>query len=801
MLKNYFKSAIRNLLKRRAYAFINIAGLAVGITCCLLIALYVWEEWQFDAFHQQADQVYRVAATFQTTQEENELAISPSVLSALLREGFAEVEQATRFYTEQLVFEHENRRFMEDRMLFADTTFFDVFTFPLRQGNAETALEAPFSVVLTPAIALKYFGNDNPIGQTLSVDGQHTFSVTGVTEPLPSNSHIQFDVLISMSSWEPLGKGDLSNYFGQWMYTYVRLAPNVEAEQFQEQLVTFMEGQINQNLAQVGMKITLVLEPLPEIYLYSKRLGQVGDRTGDPNTLYVFTLIAVFILLIACINFMNLSTARSAERAKEVGVRKVVGADWRGLMGQFLTESIVLSLISGILALLFAELLMPSFEVLAGRGVDATVLTNGPVVAILLVTTILVGVLAGVYPALVLSRFRPVVVLKGAFRNTKHGTRLRKGLVIVQFGITAALIAGTFIVFTQLQYLREHDLGFSKDQKIIINLGADGISADRTKTMMQRLAQHGAVQGVTAASDVPFSGYSISVMQIERGDGIEQQSSINQFSIGEDFLDEFEMEIIAGRPFSEERGDTRLTGMIINEAAVPFLGYTSPDEVLGRSVTFGPGSETNGEIIGVVRDFNYVSLHENIEPLALRFAPDPYAYIVARLSTEHISRTLGELEQIWAELEPHGLFDYSFFDESFAELYQADQQFGRLFGVFATLAILIACLGLFGLAAFTIQQRTKEIGVRKVLGATVSSIVMLLSKDFVRLVVVAMAVATPIAYFGLEQWLNTFAFRVDIGWLSFVLAGILSLTIALGTISYQAIRAATANPIDALRYE
>lgn len=799
MFRNYLKSALRNVLKRKAFAFINITGLAVGITCCLLISLFVWEEWNYDTFHADVDSIYRVAATFETTQGSNDLALSPSPLAVIVPETIAEVERATRFQTTEVVVAIDNERFLEEEVVFADTAFFQVLSFPLTQGNAEAALEAPFSVVLAPALAEKYFGTANPMGQTLQVEGQHTFTVTGILEPLPSNSHIQFDMILSMASWEPMGRVALTGWFDEWMYTYVRLTPEADVSRFEEQLIALIDERVNEPIKAAGIHVGLALEPIRDIYLHSKRLGQVGNRLGSENTLYVFTLIAIFILGIACINFMNLSTARSAERAKEVGVRKVVGAQEHGLVAQFLLESIVLAMIAGSLAMILAEVLLPSFEVLAGRSLTAHVLTNAPVVALLVGTTIVVGVLAGVYPAFVLARFQPVRVLKGAFRNSKQGRRLRQGLVILQFGLTVALIAGTLIVFSQLEYMREFDLGFSQDQQIIVNLGAEGLSQERTEMLVQRLEQHAAVRGVTASDQVPFSGYSIGVLQVERQDGIEQQTSLNYISVDEDFLEQYEINMVAGRAFSEERGDTRWGAVLINEAAVAYLGFTSPVEAVGRSVDYN--NESTGQIIGVVSDFNYVTLHQQIEPLGLHFKADPYGYITASVATGSMRQTLGELENIWREVLPDRVFDYQFMDTVFGEMYEADQRFGRVFGIFATLAIFIACLGLFGLATFTIQQRSKEIGVRKVLGASVSGIVVLLSKEFTRLVLVALVLAIPVAYIGLDQWLGTFAYRIDIGWLSFVLAGVLAVGIALATISYQAIRAATANPIDALRYE
>ncbi|MEM1095958.1 MAG: ABC transporter permease [Bacteroidota bacterium] len=805
MLKNYVTTAWRNLRKRAGFAAINVLGLAVGLACCLLIGLYIVDELSFDRFHEHGERIYRMKYTWSNLDETpspDHFAVWGSAAPGpLLKAEFPEVEQVVRFSGQhRLLLRYEERTFQEENYLYADSTFFEVFSFPLLRGNPDHALAGVNSIILTESAAQRYFGEADPMGQTMLAYNEVDLTVTGIMADVPSQSHIQFDMVISMRTFED----DAPDYmFESWGYvdffTYVLLRPDADVEAFQAQMPAFVDRHYGEALRSQSppQNVHLRFEPMYEAYLAPTRGRKMGPQ-GNANNLYIFGCIGLFVLLIAGINFTNLSTARAVERAREVGVRKVVGAYRPALIRQFLAEAALLALTGMALALVIAEVSLPAFQSLTGKAIQGSILLDPSIVGIMLIITLVVGGMAGAYPALVLSAYRPVEVLKGAFQTSSKGQRLRQGLVVVQFAISIGLIAATLVVFQQLGYLQSQPLGFQAEQQIVLDFGADNLVQDQRIAILDRFEAHPNVVAASATRSVP-GGYNPGAgTDVEVPSGAMENLGSNLYEVDFGFMEQLGLELAAGRFFTPALASDSTQALMVNESAARFFGYPTPADLVGKRFSqWG----RDGEIIGVVKDFNFHSLHNDVYPLSFRIAPDNTGLFLLTVKAQDIPGTLADLDQIWREVAPHRPFLYDFLDDSFAALYASEQQFGRLFGLFAGLAIFIACLGLFGLATFTAQQRTKEVGVRKVLGATVPELIRLLSVDFLKLVGIAFAVAAPLAYFGMREWLSGFAYQTSLGVGVFVLAGGLALLIALGTVAYQAIRAATVNPVEALRYE
>jgi putative ABC transport system permease protein len=796
MLRNYFKLAFRNLLRRKVYSAINILGLSIGMTCCMLIFLYVNHELSYDKFHTKADRIYRLVTDIKTPTETIRASVTSAPMGSYLKKDFPEVEQVVRIDYLSVLLQNEAHQFQEDHVLFADASFFNVFDFSLLRGNASTALTDAFSIVLTEDAAKKYFGEQDPIGQTMRLEGAFDLTVTGVVSNVPSNSQIQFDILISMSTFlekiDP-ARQEQWEHFG--FYTFLLLAEHGHPETLAAKFPAFMEQHIGQR-KENSMYYSLFLEPLSRVYLYTDREGPV---MGSLSNIYFFSIIAGFILLIACINFMNLATARATERAKEVGIRKVIGALKRQLTVQFLSESILLSLLAFVLASIFAESLLPVFNQLSGKTIAESIVYENNYLLLFFILALGVGILAGIYPAFVLSGFQPVTVLKGRLIGSGRGLLLRKGLVVVQFAISIMLIAGTAIVYTQLNYMRSRELGFNKEQMLVIKFTTrDDKERQQIAAIKNSLKSHPQVLSVSASSSTPSQNNSRAYTNIENPDGEMQVSNIDLYSVDFDFLHQYQIQVVAGRAFSRDFPTDSTQALIINEAAAADYGYASPEDAVGKRFSQW-GRE--GQIIGVIKDFHTRSLQQQITPLTMRIARSDFKLISLHIEGNDIPKTLAALEQQWQALVPHRPFDYFFLDEAFDHQYRNETRFGKLVICFAGLAIFIACLGLFGLVTFAARQRTKEIGIRKVLGATVGNVVTLLSKDFLKLVVIAFLVAIPIAWYALNGWLDNFAYRTDVGVGVFLLTGLTAVLIALATVSWQSIRAALANPADSLKNE
>lgn len=783
-------------MKNKGYSLINIGGLAIGLACFLLIAIFISNELSFDNYHEKKDHIYRVAHHGSTdTWIWGNAPIGPA-----LKSDFPEVIEKVQFSgIDAILLEYKNRSYQENECFYMDPSAFDVFSWPLIAGNPKTALEAPYSIVLTETTAKKYFGNENPMGKTLdgiggrAADG--TYTVTGIMKDIPENSHLTFDVLMSMSSFYQTRP----EIFEEWgyvdFYTYLLVSENFNQKVFESKIPDFLDKHIDPEIRK-EYYYNFSLEPLNRIYLHSTADRQPGE-TGSLSNIYIFSIIGLFILVIASINFMNLATARSMERAKEVGVRKVIGAERKGLIYQFLGESLILVFIASIIGIAVAFVGLPSLGNLTNRVYEFNSILTAPILLLYFGVTLITGLLSGSYPAVILSGFKPVSVLKGSFRASPQGTNLRKGLVIFQFSLSIAMIASTIVVYYQLGYILSKDMGFDKEQQVILDFNWDGTVLGNSETIRNELLSLSDVSSVSLSRTVPSSHFPAAGTDIETPEGKMENFSPYIYEVDNNFIQHYKIDVVAGRPFSPDFPTDSISSLVINEAAVKMFGYSDPEHIIGKKFQQW-GRE--GTIVGVVKDFNYMSLHQNVAPLTLRQVP--YGrYFSVRILSDNYQGTLAAIENKWKELVPHRPFLYSFLDEAFNKQYLADIRFRRLFTVFSCLAIFIACLGLFGLATYSAMLRTKEIGIRKVLGADLGTIVALLSRDFIKLVGVAILIAVPFSWYAMNQWLNKYAYKIDVEWWVFVLSGIIALSIAVFTISFQAIKSASRSPIKALRTE
>lgn len=811
MFKNYFKIAWRTLRKHKGYTVINIIGLTMGLACFLMIGLYVQDELSYDKYHKNFDNIYRVVHGYAEDVSAKDAANlkqhdyryqvwGNAPVGAAIKSDFPEVKEVVQFSGRSTVLlRHEEKAFQEENVFFADSNALSVFSWPLIAGNPKTALVDPYSAVLTEKTAKKFFGNENPIGKTLqggSTGGRASegvYKVTGVLKDIPSNSHFTFDALMSMSSF----KKSWAEVFDQWgyvdFYTYFLAEPQADVKSLTAKVPSFLA----KHNAAIGGRYTIAFESLNDAYLHSSADRQPGTTGSLPN-MYLFTVIGLFILCIACVNFMNLTTARSMERAKEVGVRKVAGANKKELIAQFFTESLLLVFVSAVIALVLVILLLPTMQVFTGKNFQISSIINTNTIVIYVSAVLITGLIAGIYPAIILSNFKPITVLKGAFTTSSKGVNLRRGLVILQFSLSISLIVGTVVVFRQLNFMQNKSLGFNKDQMLLLDFNYDNKVAMKTEEIKQSFLQVPGVTSVAASRSVPGTYFPNGGTRIQSLNGGSIEEAPGLFEVDVDFIKHFGLQMAAGRPYSRDFPADTAKSLVINEAAAKLFGYPDPEKIIGKHFEQW-GRE--GEVIGVVKDFNYMSLHKKIEPLALRLEPTSSRYFTIKIKSENIPVTLDKLKELWSGIAPQRPFLYSFLDDSFNRQYEADVKFRGLFSFFSGFAILIACLGLLGLATYTAQQRTKEIGVRKVLGASVSSIVQLLSLDFLKLVCVAIIIATPMAWWAMNKWLQDFAFRIEIKWWMFVLAGLVALIVAFVTISFQAIKAATINPVKSLRSE
>lgn len=785
MLKNYLKVILRNIRKHKGYSFINITGLAIGMACCLLISIWVLDELSYDRFHTNAPQLYRVEEDQQYSGRVFHVSVTPHPLAPALIEEIPEIVDATRLvWSGGLLFRYGEKAFFEYSVRAADPSFFQMFTFPLIKGDKNRVLESAYSLVINEDIAEKYFGREDPLGKVITINNTHEFTVDGVIKNVPHNSILQFEVLVPYAFLEKIGRTNLefgSNSIG----TYVQLSPNATMDQVNAKISGFIKAKVPDSATE------LVLKPFTRIHLHSY-WGYEKDA-GAIQYVYMFSIIALFVLLIACINFMNLSTARSSNRAKEVGMRKVVGALKSHLIRQFYGESVVFAFIALILAVIIVTALLPVFSQFADKDLSWNV---GGIVTILIgltAITFFTGLVAGSYPALFLSAFQPVKVLRGTLKSGAASSWFRKILVVVQFSLSILLVIGTVVVYKQLTYMKNKRLGWDKEHLVYIPLRDDVRKV--YDTLKTELVKDPLVLNVTASSQLPSNMGSNSSNFNWEGKDPNFTTLIGDNSVDFDFIETLKIEMKEGRSFSKEYSSDASSGFIINEEVAKLMGRES---VVGESCMFF-GRE--GTIIGVTKNWHYQPVRREIEPLALFIEPEWNRVMLIRIPTGDVSESIKSIENVWKRVIPTYPFEYYFLDENFDQMYRAEESIGTLLKYFAVLAVFVACLGLFGLASFTSEQRTKEIGIRKVLGAKVSNITMLLCREFFLLVLVSNVIAWPVAYFLMKTWLQKYAYRTSLSVFIFMAAIGIALLVAFLSVSFQAIRAATANPVDSLRYE
>jgi putative ABC transport system permease protein len=784
MFKNYLKIAVRNAQKQKAYSLINIFGLAIGLACCILMVLYVQDELCFDRFHENGDRIVRIGYEG----EFGRTARTPHILAPALLQSYPEVENAVRIKAlERPVVSHGDEKFYEDRFYYADPSIFAIFTFPFIAGDPQNALSSPDALVLTQETAQRYFGDRNPLGETLEVVGLGLFNITGVVENVPRNSHFRFDFLTSYRTLELQDSRGFNTWDNFVTSTYVLLAEQTDLRKFEASLLPLVE---RHQIAEGNKNESFLVHRLKDLHLHATLNGELGPG-GSVANLTIFTALAIFVLLIACMNYMNLATARATRRAREVGIRKVLGSIHRQLIIQFLGESLLLSLLGLAVALLLVEIALPTFNALAQKELSL-VGSPGWLAALLCGIVLATGFVAGSYPAFVLSRFQPVSVLKGELMSSIRGKGFRRILVVAQFAISIVLIIGTLTIFHQLEFLQQKDLGFNREQVVVLRM-EDQYMRENVGTVKNELRQNPKILQVAVASNVPGKGLGMYRYQLE---GSSEWIDCATYFVDADYLETLEINMLEGRGFAGNQATDARKAFLVNSSAVAHFGW---ENAIGKAVNWD--GEKKGWIIGVVEDFHFQSLEQKIEPLILHIEPGYYRYLAIRIDPADIAATMAFIREKWEAVDPNHPFQYSFLDETFDALFRQVEQFIRIFGYAAVLAIFIACLGLFGLAAFAADRRIKEVGIRRVLGASASQIFRLLSGEFAWLVLIAFVLASPLAYLAMHEILQNFAYRAGIEWWIFALAGALALIIALGTVSMQAIRAALANPANSLRYE
>ncbi len=807
MWRNYLTVALRNIRKHKGFSLINIAGLAIGIASCLLILLFVQSELSYDRFHEKAERIYRVGFTFHVGTNQFDAALGPCPLAAALVDDFPEVQSAARIFARQsrggdVFVRFGEKRYKENKFLWADPELLDILTIPFIKGSPGEALALPNSVVMTAAAAAKYFGQEDPIGKMLELGDGSLYMVNGVTESWPEHSHFHFDFLASFSS---LPKSKDLDFYDTAVFTYILLRENASIDELESKLPEFSGKCLAPIIEKImavpyeeflesGNFIGFMTQPLRDIHLRSK-WGNELEPQGSFNTVIIFSAIAMLILIVACINFINLTTARATQRANEVGVRKVVGSSRAQLVRQFLSESIFLSFLSFLLALIFVELALPVFNNLVGKKFSFSHIFDWSSLLFLLIGAFFIGIAAGSYPAFLMASFRPVVVLKGKIQSSMRGRRFRDALVIFQFCASIILLVGTAVIYTQLHYIRNKELGFDKEHVVVIQR-AEKLGSQQL-AFKNQLYQNPDVLSVAFTDSLPQMLLEAKVFQKE-GEGSQENNTLITITADYDLLETYGLKMIAGRYFEREHS-TDSTAVVLNETAINALDIQDPLEK--RLVLVGLKRKPM-DIIGIINDFHMESLHTKIGPTAvILVGARPSVLLSVRVRPGDLPKTLDFLEDKWREFTNNQPFEYAFFDDQFDMLYKAEIQAGKVITAFACLAVFIACLGLLGLASFTASQRTKEIGIRKVLGATTSGILVLLNKDFVKRVLVANLIAWPLAYYAMNMWLQNFAYRIRANIWMFLASAVIALLIALFTVSYQTIRAARGNPVDSLRYE
>jgi putative ABC transport system permease protein len=790
MVRNYFITAIRNLLRNPVYALINIFGLSIGITCSLLILIFIKNEISYDKFHEKKDDLYRMV--FEMVNQDGRI-ISPQMTAppaADMMEEFPEVVAATRITGYRNgYFTFQNKSYKSDGVIYADSLFFEMFSFQLISGDPETVLKEPFSLVLNEETAEKIFGNENPVGNVLRWNNKDDLLITGVVKSPPENSHLQFTSLISFSSLYEDKRLYMDWNGGMQYYHYIELLPGTSKKIIESRLPDFMNRHINYMFEGSGYSINASLQPVTDIHLKSGYIGEIG-MTGSMSDIYIYSAIALFILLIACINFMNLTTAKSTRRAREIGLRKILGAERESLIGQFLGESVIMSVLGLVIALILIEILLPEFSNMVSRELELYQIRNLDLIIGIPLFVILIGILAGSYPAFIMSSFKPVNVLKGMISGQKNASGFRNMLVLVQFAISLVLIICTLVIYAQLGYIKSRDVGYQKENILVLHFTSENF---RNKYMILKegLENIPGVMNSSATSEIPGTGFTSNGY---RPEGYDRWIMFNAVDVDYDYIQTMGLQVLQGRGFSVEYPADR-NAFMINETLARELNWENPT---------GMTIEREGihTIIGVVRDFHFASLHQEIGPLIFSMKPYMgYEFLLVRFRTENLNTLINSIRKVWEGIDPNEPFEYFFLDNVFDEMYRAEQKLSSMLLYIAILAIIIACMGLFGLALYSTEQRTKEIGVRKVFGSTVSKVVFLLTGKFTRWVLLANLLAWPVAFIIIRKYMQTYAYRIDLPVWIFFLTALGTYLIAIITISFQSVKAGTTNPAKTLRYE
>ena len=790
MFRNYFITAIRNLLRNPVYALINIFGLSIGITCSLLILIFIKNEISYDKFHENKDDLYRMV--FEMVNQDGRI-ISPQMTAPpapAMIEEFREVEAATRITGYRNgYFTYQNKSYKSDGVIYADSLFFEMFSFQLISGDPETILKEPFTLVINEETAKNIFGKENPIGKVLRWNNKDDLLITGVVKSPPENSHLQFTSLISFSSLYEDKRLYMDWNGGMQYYHYIELLPGISKEIIESRLPDFMNRHINYIFEGSGYSINASLQPVLDIHLKSGYVGEIG-MTGSMSNIYIYSAIALFILLIACINFMNLTTAKSTRRAREIGLRKILGAERESLIGQFLGESVIMSLLGLIIALILIEILLPEFNNMVNRELDLYQVRNLDLIIGIPLFVIIIGVLAGSYPAFIMSAFTPVNVLKGTISGQKGSSGFRNVLVLVQFAISLVLIICTLVIYAQLGYIKSKDVGYQKENILVLRFTSENFR-DKYMILKEGLKNIPGVINSSATSEIPGTGFTSNGY---RPEGYDRWLMFNAVDVDFDYIQTMGLQVLQGRGFSAEYPTDR-NAYLINETLARELNWKNPT---------GMTIEREGvhTIIGMVRDFHFASLHQEIGPLIFTMKPYMgYDFLLVRFKTENLNSLINSIRKVWEQIDPNEPFEYFFLDNVFDEMYRSEQKLSSMLLYIAILAIIIACMGLFGLALYSTEQRTKEIGVRKVFGSTVSKVVFLLTGKFTRWVLLANLLAWPVAYIIIRKYMQMYAYKIDLPvWIFFVTA-LGTYLIALITISFQSVKAGTTNPAKTLRYE
>jgi putative ABC transport system permease protein len=792
----FLRLALRRMIKHKGYSLINIMALTVGIAAAGLILLYVQFETSIDTYQKDIDRIYRVNLYRKSAQGEDVIGGNYTLLAPTLKAQYPQVECATQIFGgefEPLPVVHGDKAFKEENILTVSPDALEIFNIPLLRGDRRTALDRANTVLLSERIARKYFGGEDPLGKIIRINDKD-YEITGIVGDPPSNTRFQHDLMVSFKSVEN------EEYLQGWrpgmagVMSFIKLGPGIDAEEFERQIRDLPARYAGEALKKMAAVNLLVLQPLKKLYLYESTLASLKP-SQKLIYLYIFSAVAGLILILACMNFINLATARSANRAGEVGIRKAAGAERHQLVFQFIGESIIAAFLSLAAALFLILSFLPVFRRLTGIGLDGAALLEPVFAASLLGLTLLIGIASGIYPAFYLSSFRPAVVLKGRASSVLKGDRLRRTLVVAQFAISITLIIGTLLIAGQVDYMRRQPLGFAKEQRLVIPFRTWGMMESNYESVKSEFLRHPGILAATACSGVPGKGIN-RTYYYPTGEEAEKGQALRSLRADQDFFQVFDIPVVAGRSFQNGAATDANNALVLNEQGARAFGWPTPAEAIGRTMT-----ERKTPVIGIIRDFHWWGLQRPIEPMVVQFEPSLFRYVAMKIGTKDLPATIAHVEGVYNRLFPGEIFEYFFVDENFDRQYHTEIRMGALFRLFSGIALFIACLGLFGLAAFTTELRTKEIGIRKALGASVPGIVGLLTREFTKWVLLANVVAWPAAYLIGRRWLENFAVRMPMPWGLFALAGALVLAIAQLTVSYQSIRAATANPVDCLRYE